>query len=76
MNFFFFSASRFDTALYGSNELLDFMQVVLSGEAQCYRQIVTVSNSEGRVICDKPRLPMVLSESFMYRETCTLCKLF
>lgn len=36
------------------------LQMVLSGEAQCFRQIVTVSNSEGRIIAsDKPRIPMV-----------------
>lgn len=45
------------------------LQVVLSGEAQCYRQIVTVSNSEGRVICDKPRLPMVRSSDTSTAES-------
>lgn len=38
------------------------MQMVLSGEALCSRQIVTVLNGEGRVIaCDKPRFSMVWS---------------
>ena len=42
------------------------MQVVVNGEAQCFRQIVTVSNSDGRVIaCDKPRLPMVCLEPYV-----------
>lgn len=36
------------------------MQMVLSGEVQCSRQIVTVSNDEGTVIeCDKACFPMV-----------------
>lgn len=36
------------------------VQMVLSGEAQCFRQIVTVSNSDGRIIaCDKPRFANV-----------------
>jgi hypothetical protein len=36
--------------------------MVLSGEAQCSRQIVTVSNNEGSVIaCEKPHYPMVWS---------------
>lgn len=40
--------------------MLGCMQVVVNGETQCFRQIVTVSNSDGRVIaCDKPHLPMV-----------------
>lgn len=53
------------------------MQVILSGEAQCFRQIVTVSNSEGRVIsCDKPRVPMVLSVYYLYPDVDASCKLF
>ena len=39
-------------------------QMVLNGEAQCFRQIVTVSNSDGRVIaCEKPRMVGLLYES-------------
>ncbi|XP_024030279.1 phosphatidylinositol/phosphatidylcholine transfer protein SFH6 [Morus notabilis] len=46
------------------------LKVVLSGEAQCFRQIVTVSNSDGRVIaCDKPRLPMVRSSDTSTAES-------
>lgn len=48
--------------IYDSNKITVCMQMVLGGEAQCSRQIVTVSNSEGRVIaCDKPRYPTVVS---------------
>jgi hypothetical protein len=36
------------------------MQMVLNGEIQCSRQIVTISNDEGTVIeCDKASYPMV-----------------
>lgn len=36
------------------------LKMVLSGEALCSRQIVTVLNGEGRVIaCDKPRFSMI-----------------
>jgi len=36
------------------------MQMVLSGEMGCSKQIVTVSNDEGKVIeCDKKSYPMV-----------------
>ncbi|KAL5557993.1 hypothetical protein UlMin_034204 [Ulmus minor] len=35
----------------------EILKMVLNGEAQCFRQIVTVSNSDGRVIaCEKPRM--------------------
>lgn len=38
------------------------LKMVLGGEAQCSRQIVTVLNSEGRVIAyDKPNYPMAKS---------------
>lgn len=64
--FIYFVISPFETMfLHGSNETLNCMQVLLSGEAECFRQIVTVSNSEGRVIsCDKAR--MVLSTKSSY----------
>ena len=39
---------------------LDGKQMILNGEAQCARQIVTVSNSEGKIIAyAKPRYPAV-----------------
>ncbi|XP_074590852.1 phosphatidylinositol/phosphatidylcholine transfer protein SFH6-like [Curcuma longa] len=38
----------------------DILKMILHGEAQCARQIVTVSNSEGKVIAyAKPRYPFV-----------------
>lgn len=38
------------------------VQIVVSGEGLCSRQIVTVSNNEGRVIvCSKPFYPAVWS---------------
>ncbi|XP_015866084.1 phosphatidylinositol/phosphatidylcholine transfer protein SFH8-like isoform X1 [Ziziphus jujuba] len=46
------------------------LKMILSGEAQCSRQIVTVSTSEGRVIaCDKPRFPMVRSSDTSTAES-------
>lgn len=40
--------------------MIDFVQMVLSGEAQCFRQIVTVTNGDGKVISyQKPRFPTV-----------------
>lgn len=42
-------------------------QIALSGEALCSRQIVTVLNSEGRVIArDKPRFLMVWSSNLFH----------
>lgn len=42
--------------------------MVLSGEAQCSRQIVTVSNSDGKIVecdnTDKPQYNMVRSASW------------
>lgn len=39
---------------------LCYAQMILNGEAQCARQIVTVSNSDGKVIAyAKPHYPMV-----------------
>jgi hypothetical protein len=46
--------------------------MVLTGEAQYSRQIVTISNSEGRVIAyDKPFNPMVnsLGKAFVLYDT-------
>ncbi|BBG94892.1 Sec14p-like phosphatidylinositol transfer family protein [Prunus dulcis] len=46
------------------------LKMVLSGEAQCFRQIVTVSNSEGRIIAsDKPRIPMIRSSDTSTAES-------
>ncbi|KAM6561699.1 hypothetical protein CsatA_030938 [Cannabis sativa] len=46
------------------------LKVVLSGEAQCFRQIVTVSNSEGRLVsCDKSRISMIRSSDTSAAES-------
>ncbi|XP_062099278.1 phosphatidylinositol/phosphatidylcholine transfer protein SFH6-like isoform X1 [Humulus lupulus] len=46
------------------------LKVVISGEAQCFRQIVTVSNSEGRVVsCDKSRISMIRSSDTSAAES-------
>ncbi|KAF3446353.1 hypothetical protein FNV43_RR11532 [Rhamnella rubrinervis] len=45
------------------------LKMVLNGEAHCSRQIVTVSNSEGRGLVDKPRFPMVRSSDTSTAES-------
>ncbi|XP_058725324.1 phosphatidylinositol/phosphatidylcholine transfer protein SFH8-like [Vicia villosa] len=46
------------------------MKMVLNGEIQCSRQIVTVTNDEGRVIeCDKVSYPMIRSSDTSTAES-------
>ncbi|CAN6722257.1 unnamed protein product [Malus baccata var. baccata] len=46
------------------------LKMVISGEAQCFRQIVTVSNNEGRIIVsDKPRNPLIRSSDTSTAES-------
>ncbi|XP_062022752.1 phosphatidylinositol/phosphatidylcholine transfer protein SFH8-like [Rosa rugosa] len=46
------------------------LKMVLSGEAQCFRQIVTVSNSDGRIIAsDKPRFANIRSSDTSTAES-------
>ncbi|KAF5455882.1 hypothetical protein F2P56_025412 [Juglans regia] len=46
------------------------LKMVLSGEAQCSRQIVTVSNSDGKIVeCDKPHYNMIRSSDTSTAES-------
>ncbi|KAL6215856.1 hypothetical protein ACLB2K_015283 [Fragaria x ananassa] len=46
------------------------LKMVLSGEAQCFRQIVTVSNCDGRIIAsDKPRFTNIRSSDTSTAES-------
>ncbi|XP_050124612.1 phosphatidylinositol/phosphatidylcholine transfer protein SFH8-like [Malus sylvestris] len=46
------------------------LKMVLNGETQCFRQIVTVSNSEGGIIAfDKPHNPMIRSSDTSTAES-------
>ncbi|KAL6212885.1 hypothetical protein ACLB2K_018100 [Fragaria x ananassa] len=46
------------------------LKMVLSGEAQCFRQIVTVSNGDGRIIAsDKPRFTNIRSSDTSTAES-------
>ncbi|PON93396.1 Cellular retinaldehyde binding/alpha-tocopherol transport [Trema orientale] len=65
----FLSIWIFYQYFHGYRYFHPYKQVVLSGEAQCFRQIA-VSNSEGRVIsCDKPQVPMIRSSDTSTAES-------